>query len=86
MALFKNWETSVSNETGVFINETLKPEETNQSYFFVKKGQFCYNPYRINVGSIGLNRFDFDNQIIAGLTLFLAQMIQSYYLIFYCHF
>ncbi|MDD5322316.1 MAG: restriction endonuclease subunit S [Methylococcales bacterium] len=56
----------VSNETGVFINETLKPEETNQSYFLVEKNQFCYNPYRINVGSIGLNRFDFDNQIISG--------------------
>ena len=56
----------VSNETGVFINEILKPEETNQSYFFVKKDQFCYNPYRINVGSIGLNRFDYDNQIISG--------------------
>ena len=56
----------VSNDTGVFLNETLKPEQTNQSYFFVEKGQFCYNPYRINVGSIGLNRFDYDNQIISG--------------------
>ena len=56
----------VSNEIGVFINETLKPEETNQSYYFVEKNQFCYNPYRINVGSIGLNQFDYDNQIISG--------------------
>jgi hypothetical protein len=44
----------------------LKPEETNQSYFRVEKNKFCYNPYRINVGSIGLNKFDFDNQIISG--------------------
>lgn len=56
----------VSNETGIFINDKLNPEETNQSYFLVKKNEFCYNPYRINVGSIGLNTFDYDNQIISG--------------------
>lgn len=56
----------VSNDVGVFLNESLKAEETNQSYFIVAKNEFCYNPYRINVGSIGLNSFDFDNQIISG--------------------
>lgn len=56
----------VSNETGIFINEYLNPEETNQSYFLVEKNQFCYNPYRINVGSIGLNEFNYPNQIISG--------------------
>ncbi|MCX6326032.1 MAG: N-6 DNA methylase [Bacteroidia bacterium] len=56
----------VSNEIGVFVNEKLNPEETNQSYYLVKKDQFCYNPYRINVGSIGLNEYDYDNQIISG--------------------
>lgn len=56
----------VSNETGIFLNEHLKPEETNQSYYVVEKNQICYNPYRINVGSIGLNEFDYDNQIISG--------------------
>lgn len=56
----------VSNEVGIFLNEILQPEETNQSYFIVSKNEFCYNPYRINVGSIGLNSFDFDNQIISG--------------------
>lgn len=56
----------VSNEVGIFLNEKLQAEETNQSYFVVAKNQFCYNPYRINVGSIGLNTFDYDNQIISG--------------------
>jgi type I restriction-modification system DNA methylase subunit/restriction endonuclease S subunit len=56
----------VSNETGIFLNEKLQAEETNQSYFIVAKNEFCYNPYRINVGSIALNTFDFDNQIISG--------------------
>lgn len=56
----------VSNEIGVFINEKKKGSEINQSYYRVKKNHFCYNPYRINVGSIGLNLFDYENQIISG--------------------
>ena len=56
----------VSNETGVFLNETLLGSEINQRNYRVKPGEFCYNPYRINVGSIGLNEFDYDNQIISG--------------------
>lgn len=56
----------VSNEIGVFLNETLLGSEIKQRYFRVKPGEFCYNPYRINVGSIGLNEFDYDNQIISG--------------------
>lgn len=61
------WRTlGVSNQIGVFINEDAKPEETNQSYYRVNKNEFCYNPYRVNVGSIGINGFDYDNQIISG--------------------
>lgn len=56
----------VSNETGVFLNETLPGAEIKQANYRVKPGEFCYNPYRINVGSIGLNEFDYDNQIISG--------------------
>jgi type I restriction enzyme M protein len=56
----------VNNETGVFLNETLLGSEIKQANYRVKMGEFCYNPYRINVGSIGLNEFDYDNQIISG--------------------
>jgi restriction endonuclease S subunit len=62
----------VSNEIGIFLNEKLQAEETNQSYFVVSKNEFCYNPYRINVGSIGLNTYDFDNQIISGAYIVFA--------------
>ena len=62
----------VSNEVGIFLNEKLKAEETNQSYFVVAKNEFCYNPYRINVGSIALNTNDFDNQIISGAYIVFA--------------
>ncbi len=56
----------VSKQTGVFINEILKGEEIKQIYYKVYKNQFCYNPYRINVGSIGFSEFDIENQIISG--------------------
>ncbi|GAF05737.1 putative type I restriction enzymeP M protein [Saccharicrinis fermentans DSM 9555 = JCM 21142] len=62
----------VSNDVGIFLNEKLDATETNQSYFVVAKNEFCYNPYRINVGSIGLNTFDYDNQIISGAYLVFA--------------
>lgn len=62
----------VSNEVGIFLNEKLQAEETNQSYFVLAKNEFCYNPYRINVGSIGLNTNDFDNQIISGAYIVFA--------------
>ncbi|MEE1944724.1 N-6 DNA methylase [Pedobacter sp. KR3-3] len=62
----------VSNEVGIFLNEKLQAEETNQNYFVVAKNEFCYNPYRINVGSIGLNTNDYDNQIISGAYIVFA--------------
>ena len=56
----------VSNQTGVFINKKLKGDAIKQEYFKVHKNEFCYNPYRINVGSIGLCEFEIENQIISG--------------------
>lgn len=57
----------VSNTGGVFVNEKKNGSEIDQSYFVVKKNQFCYNPYRINVGSVDLNNFENGSrQIISG--------------------
>jgi restriction endonuclease S subunit len=56
----------VSNQTGIFVNEKLLGDNIKQSYFRVYKNQFCYNPYRINVGSIGFCEFEIENQIISG--------------------
>ncbi len=44
----------VSNKIGLFDNEIKKGKEINQAYKIVKNGYLAYNPYRINVGSIGL--------------------------------
>lgn len=56
----------VSNTDGIFVNERKEGREINQPYYPVKKNDFCYNPYRINVGSIGLNKHEYKDQIISG--------------------
>ncbi|MDR2921749.1 MAG: N-6 DNA methylase [Treponema sp.] len=56
----------VSKQIGVFVNEKTKGRDIKQSYFRVEKSEFCYNPYRINVGSIGLCELEIENQIISG--------------------
>ncbi len=44
----------VSNKTGLFDAYIEKGSKINQPYKIVKDGFLAYNPYRINVGSIGL--------------------------------
>ena len=44
----------VSNKVGLFDNEIKKGKEINQAYKIVEDGYLAYNPYRINVGSIGI--------------------------------
>ncbi len=44
----------VSNKIGLFDNEIKKGSEINQPYKIVKDNFLAFNPYRINVGSIGL--------------------------------
>ncbi|MBV5278228.1 MAG: restriction endonuclease subunit S, partial [Campylobacteraceae bacterium] len=44
----------VSNKIGLFDNEIKKGKKINQPYKKVENGFLAYNPYRINVGSIGI--------------------------------
>ncbi|TAE02872.1 MAG: hypothetical protein EAZ97_02150 [Bacteroidetes bacterium] len=45
---------SVTNNEGVIFNEFRKGEEFTQPYKKVSAGDIAYNPYRVNVGSIGV--------------------------------
>lgn len=44
----------VNNKTGIYDAYIEKGKNINQPYKLVKNGFLAYNPYRINVGSIGL--------------------------------
>lgn len=55
----------VNNQTGVFLNEIKSGSEINQAYLIVRGGDVAYNPYRINVGSVGIVPKEFDGKIIS---------------------
>ena len=44
----------VNNKEGIFDAYTIKGKEINQPYKQMETGWLAYNPYRINVGSIGI--------------------------------
>lgn len=45
---------SVTNDAGVTLNDYMKGEDFTQSYKRVQAGDIAYNPYRVNIGSIGV--------------------------------
>ncbi len=56
---------SVTNNEGVIFNEFRKGEEFTSSYKIVKKGNIAYNPYRVNVGSIGIVSEELDKSFVS---------------------
>lgn len=55
----------VTNKEGVYLNFIEKGETFNQPYKKVAASELTYNPYRINVGSIGLIISEFDGYYIS---------------------
>ena len=55
----------VTNKVGVYLNEYVKGENINQPYKKVRGGELTYNPYRVNVGSIGVVQSEYDNFYIS---------------------
>lgn len=52
----------VTNKEGVYFNETLLGSQIKQPYYQVQCGDIFYNPYRVNVGSIGIVPKEFDKK------------------------
>jgi type I restriction enzyme S subunit len=55
----------VTNKIGVYLNEYIKGANINQPYKKVRSGELTYNPYRVNVGSIGVVQNEYDNFYIS---------------------
>lgn len=55
----------ISNELGMFDAYIKKGREFKQKYKKVKQGWIAYNPYRINVGSIGIKDENVVNDLIS---------------------
>ena len=55
----------VTNKVGVYLNEYAKGANINQPYKKVRSGELTYNPYRVNIGSIGVVQKEYDNFYIS---------------------
>ena len=55
----------VNNKEGIFDAYTQKGKEINQPYKKMETGWLAYNPYRINVGSIGIKLKEHQNNYIS---------------------
>ena len=55
----------VSNKVGMFDADIVKGKKITQKYHLVKDGWLAYNPYRINVGSIGLKTVEQKGEYIS---------------------
>ncbi|WP_421497823.1 restriction endonuclease subunit S [Flavobacterium columnare] len=55
----------VNNKEGIFDAYTQKGKEINQPYKKMETGWLAYNPYRINVGSIGIKLKEHQNDYIS---------------------
>ncbi|MBI5456853.1 N-6 DNA methylase [Candidatus Kaiserbacteria bacterium] len=50
----QDWNILEVSQNGIFLGDTIKGSEATQSYKRVKTGDIVYNPYRVNIGSIGV--------------------------------
>ena len=55
----------ISNEMGMFDAYSELGKNINQPYIYVEDGCLAYNPYRINVGSIGMKTSELSNEYIS---------------------
>ena len=55
----------ISNEVGMFDAYMELGKNINQPYIYVENGCLAYNPYRVNVGSIGLKTDELLNEYIS---------------------
>ena len=50
----EDWNILEVSQNGIFLADTIKGNEATQSYKLIRAGDIAYNPYRINIGSIGV--------------------------------
>jgi type I restriction enzyme M protein len=53
------------SQNGIFLGDTILGNEATQAYKVVKAGDIAYNPYRVNIGSIGVVPQHLDNSLVS---------------------
>ena len=50
----KEWRIIEVSQNGIFLGDTIMGSDATQKYKQVQAGDIVYNPYRVNIGSIGV--------------------------------
>lgn len=53
------------SQNGIFLGDTILGSEATQAYKIVRAGDITYNPYRVNIGSIGVVPHHLDNSLVS---------------------
>lgn len=53
------------SQNGIFLADTLLGNEATQAYKIARSGDIVYNPYRVNIGSIGVVPHHLDNSLVS---------------------
>jgi len=53
------------SQNGIFLADSMEGSEFTQKYKLVKSGDITYNPYRVNIGSIGVVPEYLDNSLVS---------------------
>ncbi len=53
------------SQNGIFLADTILGSEATQAYKLVRSGDIVYNPYRVNIGSIGVVPQYLDNSLVS---------------------
>ena len=61
----REWSILSVTQNGVFLRKTIKGSEATQSYNGVRSGDIVYNPYRVNIGSIGVVPAHLDKSLVS---------------------
>lgn len=66
------------SQNGIFLGDVITGNEFTQSYKTVKAGDLVYNPYRINIGSIGIVPSYFDGMLVSPVYVVLRPINEEY--------
>ena len=59
------WKILEVSQQGIFLGDTIFGNEATQKYKIVRAGDLVYNPYRVNIGSIGVVPTYFDRCLVS---------------------
>jgi type I restriction enzyme M protein len=66
------------SQNGIFLADEMLGNEATQKYKAVKSGDIVYNPYRVNIGSIGVVPKHLDNSLVSPAYVVLRVLDDNY--------